>query len=258
MARTVTLGALRARVRALADIGGDTSSGRYPDTRINTLINDAWQRMREIVVNNGDGQMYLRQTGPTLMAQGPMDSTSSFGFIKWPSEAVAIHGIDVVFDMNNIVPLQPMSFGDRNLFSQGYFGAGQVTGRPMGFCILNTGEEVNTEASSGTIAIFPAPDQQYTYTCWFVPVWQDRTEDDHVFAFPVGGDAWVAWDCVIQIAAGDADMQQVAQIAMAERDKAEAAISVRANRLQRVAPLQRRDTAGQQRSRWHAARWWRR
>lgn len=253
MSRPVALSVLRARVRELADLGGDTTSGRYPNTRINRELNASWQRGREIAVTQGDGLLYLRQTGPTVMASGTLDSTSSFQVIRWPHLAVQIHGIDVIFADNDIVSLQPMSWGDRNIFSN----EGQVTGKPVGFCVINIGDEVNCDVESGRIAIFPAPDTEYTYTCWYIPVWTDRTEDDHVFNGIAGHEDWAVWDTVIKIATGDADMQKVVDIAMAERVKAEALLTTRVNRLQRVGPLQRRDVAGQQRSRRHTVRWWR-
>lgn len=272
MASPVTLLTMRTRVRELADIGGDTTAGRYPNDRLNREINMSWQRAREIAVMQGDGLMYLRQTGPTLMASGCMDSTSSFNVIRWPDQAVQIHGIDVRWNGgavsspsgcnngNNIYSLQPMSWGDRNIFcaNNGFSFHGGSTGRPIGFCIINIGDEVNCNVSSGRIAIFPAPDQEYTYTCWYIPVWEERTEDDHVFNGINGHTDWAIWDVVIKIAAADADMQNVAQLAMSEREKAEAMLTSRVNRLQRVGPYQRRDIQAQQRySRFNLAGRWR-
>jgi hypothetical protein len=250
MSRPVALSVLRARVREMADLGPDTTSGRYPNARINRELNASWQRAREIAVTRGDGLTYLKQTAPTVMGTGPINDVSSFGVVRWPSKAVQIHGIDVVFSGQDIVSLQPMSWGDRNLF----INAGEQTGKPVGFCVFNIGEESNCLVAQGEIAIFPASDAAYTYTIWYVPVWVDRTADDHVFDGIAGHEDWAVWDTVIKLAVGDADMQQVIQVALAERAKAETLLVARVNRLQRVGPLQRRDIAGQQR---HQRRRWR-
>lgn len=260
MASPVTLLEMRTRVREFADLGPDTTTGRYPNSRLNREINRSWQRAREIAVTNGDGLVYLRQTGPALLPTGPVDDNATWGVIPWPTRAVQIHGIDVKFGDHNIVSLQPMSWGDRNLFSNVGFGVGfanigPFTGKPVGFCILDIGNEINLDVDGGAIAIFPASDSAYSYIIHYIPVWDDIVEDDHVFNGINGHTDWAIWDCVIKIAAGDSDMSTVYQIAQAERDKAEALLTVRVNRLQRVGPLQRRDVAGQQRWQLSSLRW---
>lgn len=244
MARSISLANLRARVRAAGDFGPDTTSGRYPNTRLNTQINQSWQRQREIATTKGDGQIYLTHTVAANMTPGTVDSVTSFGTIPWPTGAVSIHGVDVVFSANDIHPLESVSFADRNTFRDVYGGP---TGRPLGFAVINVGFESLQFDQAGTIAIFPAPDRSYPYTVWYLPVWTDITNDIYVFDGVAGWDDFTVWDSVIQIAAGDNDAQQVVQIAMAERAKAEELISARVNSIQRVGPTRRRDVAGQSR-----------
>ena len=242
MARSVTLATARARVREHGDFGPDTTSGRYPNDRINREFNQAWQRGREIATTKGDGQIYLKSATAT-MTPGAVANTS-FGTIAMPSDLVAIHGIDVVFSSNDIVPLEAASWGDRNVFRDIYGGP---TGRPIAFCPINIGTESTTTVTAGSIAIFPAPDSAYTYTIWYVPVWTDLTNDTHVFNGIAGHDDWAVWDAVIQLAVGDNDAQNVIQIAEVERGKAEEMLVSRVHSIQRVGPSRRRDVAGQSR-----------
>ncbi len=239
MARTVSLATLRARVREIADLGPDTTSGRYPNARINRELNQSWQRAREIAVTKGDGNLYLKQATGTMTA-GALNSNTSFGTIPYPTDCIEIHGIDVIYTATDIVPLLPMGFGDRNLFLR---WQGQPTGRPLAFSVLNVGTESGSGITTGTIAVYPAPDSNYSYALWYVPSWTDITNDTDVFNGIAGHDDWAVWDTVIKIAAGDADMETVVQLAETERGKAEELLSRRANAINRAGPVQRRDVA---------------
>lgn len=238
MARSVALSVLRGRVREAGDFGPDTTSGRYPNTRLNTEINASWQRGREIANLEGDGQVYLKSAIAT-MTPGPVAS-ASFGTISMPSDCVEIHGIDVQLSSNNIYSLQAVPFGDRNAFCSAWGG---LTGQPRGFFVLSTGVESGTSVSSGTVGIIPAPDLGYTYNMWYMPVWVDITGDTSVFNGIAGHEDWAMWDTVIKIATGDNDSQRVIDVAMAERAKAEELLTRRVNHIQRAAPMQRRDVA---------------
>lgn len=242
MARAVPLATLRGRIRERGDFGPDTTSGRYPNTRINAAANLSWQRGREIACLKGDGQIYFKSATAT-MTPGPLANTS-FGTIAMPIDLVAIHGIDVVYSSNDICALEAASWGDRNVFRDVYGGP---TGRPVAFCPLNMGVESGATVSAGSIAIFPAPDQGYTYTLWYIPKWTDITQDTDVFDGIAGHDEWAAWDAVISLATGDNDAQNVIQIAEVERGKAEELLVSRVHSIQRVGPSRRRDVAGQSR-----------
>src|SRR5882724_7669804 len=144
MARTVSLATLRGRVRNAGDLGPDTTSGRYPNTRINAELNASWQRAREIATTEGDGLIYLKSAVATF-TPGPV-ANQSFGVISMPNDCVSIHGIDVVFSANDISSLTAASWGDRNTFRDIYGGP---TGRPVGFCVISTGVESGASVSSG-------------------------------------------------------------------------------------------------------------
>lgn len=243
MSRAVTVAALRARIRGAGDFGPDTTSGRYPNSRLLTEMNASWQRAREIITTRGDGQMYLKSVTGTL-TPGTVNPASSFGTLDLPTDCLAVHGIDVVFSSVDIRSLEAASFGDRNIFRDVYGGP---TGRPIAFAYINSGVETTNTVSAPKVAIFPAPDTGYNYCAWYLPVWVDRVNDTDVFDGIAGHETWALWDCVISIATGDNDAQNVLRMAEAERAKAEAMITTRVNSMQRVGPSRRRDVAGQSR-----------
>jgi hypothetical protein len=245
MSSPVALAALRARVRKEADAGPDTTTGRHTNADINGMINRSWQDLRAFVCANCGGlaEAYLKATTPAAMTVGPL-SGYSFGTIPHPADCAEIHGIDVVVTANDVRSLEPASWKDRNIYRDMW---GNGTGIPIAFSIYNIGVESGASVTAGTIAIFPAPDRDYTYSIWYVPKWTDLTSDTDVFDGVAGWENWVVWDCVVKLAAADNDMQNVAQIAMNERQAAEKRIVTAAGKLQRVAPVRRIDMAARDR-----------
>lgn len=240
MSRTRTLLQLRTRIRLLADTGPD-GSDRHPDADVNGFINESCQALRELASDNGH-QLYLKSTTGTMTA-GVL-AGFSFGTVPWPSDCVALYGVDVTVTANDIRSLSPTSFGERNEFRDMYGGA---TGIPVSFHVYNVGQEYGASITVGSIAILPAPDRAYPYALWYLPPWIDMTLGTDVFNGIAGWDDWVAWDCVMKLAAADNDMAQTAQIAGAERAKSEARVLKRANSVQRVGPACRRDIASRAR-----------
>lgn len=252
MSDAVTLLELRTRVREIADLGADTTSGRYPNNRLNREINISWQRGRETAVMAGNGLLYLKTTGLLTMTSGAINTGANFGSVPLPVDCVTVHGIDVVFSTNDIRSLEPVSFQDRNSFKDLWGGP---TGQPAGFQVYNIGVESGASVTAGTIAIFPAPDRGYSYELWYSPVWVDKSSDTDVFDAINGHADFAVHDTVIRILMGDNDSARTVNIAMTERDKAERLLSARVNRTQRVGPARRRDVYGESRRRRAVGSW---
>lgn len=253
MSRAVTLLALRTRVREYADIGPDTTTGRYPNARISGYINESWCRAREIATMAGNGLLYLKTTGILTMPAGALNAGTNFGTLPLPADCLSIHGIDVIFSSNDIRSLENISWGDRNNYRDLW---SPPTGQPAGFQIINIGTESGASVTAGSVAIFPAPDRAYQYNLWYLPAWTDKTSDTDVFDTISGVmEDFVVLDAVIKILLADNDSAQSLQIALEERNKAEALLSSRVNRTQRVGPTRRRDVAGESRRRRALGNW---
>ena len=206
--------------------------------------------MREMATAGGD-LTYIKNDSVST-GVGP-DTGKSYGLLAMPARAIRIHAIDLAFTPTDIRALEPVSFNDRNEFSRN----GLLTGTPSHFAIFNIGEESGASVGNGWIALLPAPDRVYPVTIYYLPSWADLTNDAYVFDGYAGWDDWVCWDVVCKIATKDSDMQQVYQMASAERQKAEARVLAAANSMQRVSPMHGRDTARQaRRSRWSREPQW--
>ncbi len=252
MSRARTLLQMRTRVRKLADCVGDTTTGRHTNTEINTMINESWQAMRELVSDNGH-QFYLKPAIATMTAGAT--SPYPFGTISMPSDCVRVFGLDVQASAADVRSLTPISFSERNEFVGTY---GQTTGVPCSFYIFSVGVESTTSVTPGTIAIFPPPAAGYQYTLWYLPSWTDITTDAWVFDGVAGWDDWVSWDCVLKLAATDNDMAATAQLALQMKADAESRLMKGSDSMQRVGPIRRIDTSGMRNRDRNISTWGRR
>lgn len=248
MSRPKTLASIRARIRVAADTGPD-GSDRHPDAEINTMINDSWQAMREMASDNGH-PLYLKPAVAT-MTVGPL-APYSFGTITMPPDMLSVYGIDVTVTANDIRSLLATSFSERNQFRDAY---GSANGIPCYFFVFNSGVELQTGVTAGSVGILPAPDKAYAYTLWYLPKWTDITNDTYVFDCMAGWDDWVVWDCVMKLSAGDNDMAQTAQVAAQMKTEAAQTLAKRANSIQRVSPAKRIDMASRERNNRFWAQW---
>lgn len=237
MSSPVSLLTLRTKVRELADLGPDATTGRYPNARLNAYINDAWQIMREHAIANGNGLQFLKQTTPANMTVGAINANSLFGSIPLPADCVTVNGIDVRFSTTDIRPLEAVSWNDRNQWPDLF---GNNLGRPVGFCLYNTGLETTTTVSLGAIAIMPAPDNTYSYTIWYTPTFIAKVNDTDVFDGIAGWQQWVIADAALKSLTGDNDSSAAVGALNQMKAEAEAIITKRANTLQRVGPSRRR------------------
>jgi hypothetical protein len=233
VARAKALSAIRAQVRKRADCVGDTTTGRHTNADINQMINDSWQAMREMMADKGH---YLKAAVATMTAGAT--SPYQFGTISMPADCVRVMGIDVRISTQEVRTLLPVMFLERNEFFGTY---GQVVGMPEGFHVFNVGTEVTTTVTPGTIGIFPAPDQAYSYTLWYVPSWTDVTNDTYLFDGLAGWDEWVIADVVLKIASGDNDMAQTAAIEAQLQAAAKERLMRSVESIQSVGPARRID-----------------
>lgn len=230
-ARTRTLAQLRSDVRVRAAIESDL--GFYPDAILNRWLNESWQDLR-VELSNGDVEMFLdSETGTTTSGAS---SGRAFGSIAYPSDAVAIYGLDITLD-GRVCDLAPIGFEARNDYQSGP----TKTGTPAGYRVLNIGTESTTTVSAGEILLVPAPSSALAYTVWYLPAWVDVTTDAHVFNCQGGTEQWVIWDTCVKVAirGNDAKNQRVGF--ESERARAMARIMKGAKRLNRSGPVKRRD-----------------
>lgn len=240
MAYTKTLLQMRTRVRKLADCVGDTATGRHTTTQLNTIISESWQAMRAVVSKKS--HLYLKPSSSTFTAG--KTSPYSWGELSLPATCARLYGFDVTVTSTDIRTLLPISFNERNDYIGLY---GQGTGIPAGYFVYNIGVEATTTVTAGKVGILPAPAAAYAYTLWYLPSWTAITDDTYVFDGVEGWDDWVAWDCVMKLASADNDMQQTAQIAATEREKAEARLISGGSDFQQGGPVRRIDTAAMRR-----------
>lgn len=230
-ARTKTLAQLRTAVRERAAIESDL--GFYPNSLLNGWINESWQDLRTELSNAESDLFLVRVTGTTTTGA---ETGTAYGTIAYPSDAAAIYGLDIEVE-SDMVPLDPISFAERNDYQ---LGQGR-TGTPVGYRVLNIGTESTTTVTAGEIALVPPPASAVPYTLHYLPNWTDVTTDSHVFNCPSGVEQWVIWDTCVKAAIRGNDAKNQRAGFEAERSRAMVRIMKGAKRLTRGGPVKRRD-----------------
>lgn len=215
MSRNVTLSTLRADIADQADIAGSVAvSSRYTPSQLNRYINQAIQRFREKISNEG-AQHYLTSTTGTLTAGAT--SPYPFGTLDLSSASpavVRIYGIDVTID-DDVRSLEHVPFSDRTRF-----GGPDDTGEPCAWANYETDK----------VAIFPASDAAYTYVAWYLPVLADLSSDNDTFDGVAGWEDFIVWEVVCRLLAKD-QHPNAYQAAVNERERAWADILRNATRV---------------------------
>lgn len=185
MARNVTLYELRTDIQEQADIKGSTT--RYGSTLLNRLINRSRQKFGREISNAG--ARHLLQPASGTLSVG---ATSPHQFYELDLSAtspnmVAIYGIDVTISGERRTLLQ-IPFTQRS-----DWGSITHTGQPAAWAAYRT----------RVAAIFPAPDQAYAYTAWYLPSLNDLADDADTWDGVAGWEEFVVWDVTAALLARD-------------------------------------------------------
>jgi hypothetical protein len=194
MTRAATLARLRGDVAEQADIAGavgGTSAFRYQTTLLNRLLNQGIQRFRERLSTEA-GTHYLVAAsgsltpGVTSLPSGA-SGTYQFGVLAVPTAAVRTYGVDVTING------ETRSLGFIPFTERSSYGGPNVTGEPQAWTHFSTRE----------IALFPAPNQGYSYMLWYLPVAPDLVADTDTFDGVAGWEDYITWDTVCRLIVRD-------------------------------------------------------
>lgn len=227
MARNVSLYEMRVDVQEQADIAGNTA--RYTATLLNRLINQSRQKFAREISTAGVQHLLEPYSGTTGSG-----ITSPYQFRVLDLSAatpslVAVYGVDITVNGERRQLMQ-VPFGERS-----EWGSSEHLGPPHSWAAWQTRK----------LALFPAPDQDYAFTAWFLPALDDLTSDSDTWDAVAGWEDYVKWDVVAAILARD-NNQAGYQLAAAERAVASANIVKAANRVTRAGGATfTKDTFGQ-------------
>lgn len=228
MARNVSLYQLRTDVSEQADIAGNTA--RYTPTLLNRLINQSRQKFAREISNAGVTHLLEPVSSTTSVG-----TTSPYQFQAIDLEPlivgrnlVAVYGVDITVNGERR-KLEQVPFNERS-----EWGSAEHLGPPVFWAAYQTRK----------IALFPAPDQAYAFTVWFLPSLTDMSVDSDTWDAVAGWEEYVKWDVTCAIMARD-NNQAGFQLASAERAVAQSEILKNANRVTRAGSATvARDTFG--------------
>lgn len=193
--RTVTLQQLRVDVQNQADIAGLTT--RHGATLINRIINQEIQHFREDL--SGEGSRHFLQVATGTMLQG---ATSGFPFRELNAGALAsgivrVYGLDVKCQGGEWKRLEHTTFEDRTSY-----GGPNSLGEP----------KVWAEYQTTRLAVLPAPNQNYDFILWYLPVLNDLANDSDTFDGVAGWEDYIMWAAVARLVMRDQFPQTFAMV----------------------------------------------
>lgn len=209
--------------------------------RVRQLLNASWRETREIIAMASDGS-YLQRTATLTLPIVAAVSGEAYAEVDFPVNAVAIYGVRCLVNAPRWYALRRISFTAIHDFqSQGLNGIGfNPTSGPIAYCTRLIPDGVGSTETAGKIMIAPVP-VSGSYALWFLEGWTDRTADADTLP---GMADWIE-HCIlgalIKMAQPDGDSQKQVQMWMIERNRIEALITSRAQKLDAGMPLQPRD-----------------
>lgn len=215
MARSVSLYQLRTDVAEQADVAGNTA--RYTPTLLNRLINQSRQKFAREISNAGVTHLLEAHTGTTTIGVTSPHQFQELDLSGADPSLVAVYGVDMTIDGERRT-LSQVPFNERSMW-----GDVEHLGPPHSWAAYQTRK----------LAIFPAPDQAYAYTAWFLPALTDLVADIDTWDGVAGWEDYVRWDVVCALMARD-NNQAGFQLAAAERLNAQTNIVTAANRVTRA------------------------
>lgn len=236
-----TLLQLRAEVRYLGDVDGDTV--RHPDADVTRRINAAIRAYRARVTASGL-PYFLEATTPATLT-GTAVTGEQYSEVPWPAgppRATQILGVDVASSTtaDDWRELQPVTWGSRRRVGRG--GAGAY---PGWFAIrrVPTANPSDLDAvREGSLAIFPAQTAG-AYSISYLPDHVDLVADADVFVALPEGVQYVVQSVVRELAERDDDVHETYAIATQRQAEAWAVVQEAATRAQSAgAILPRRRT----------------
>lgn len=182
MARNATLAQLKSDIGYQTDVVIGTS-GRYPEAMVTRFINQSIQRFRERVSTEGIARYLTYYSGITQTGATTPHAFQVLNLSGLDPAIVRMYGVDVEYQ-NVWRSLAHASFVDRSRF-----GGPAIRGLPS----------VWSQFQTDQVALFPAPDQAYPYTAWYLPVIADLADDADTFDGVAGWEEYIVWDVVCRM-----------------------------------------------------------
>lgn len=207
---------------------------RHSSADLRRAINQSIQRFRELISDNGHPYYLTSHSGRLTKGAAEDDNGQKFAWgildtSSFSPELVRLYGFDIT--VNSVTEeLDAVEFKERNHFQ---FGNNETT-IPVAFFGYNETK----------IGILPAPDRDYPYTIWYLPLLEELTEDNDEFNPGIpGAEEWIVWDVMFKLLNRD-NYPRLLQSVILERDKLLVDILHRARKHQRTGPPKRIDTRG--------------
>lgn len=234
MSTTRLVSELITEVRTRADL--DDMELRHTDASIMRDLTQSLRGLRNKLTMNGFTGL-LDWSSPAALPVAPPITTENFLEVDWPSEAVEIHGFDVLDGGTRWRPLDVMGLNER----RDWYGR---VGRPERFLIRSIPKENQTatgalDTATGKIQVYPHSTNGDSYRIQYLAAYPELTATTNIVqGFDGDWIEWVIWDVAIKRLFRDDEMDPSQdQKAVREREMVAMRILTNINRVQRAGPV---------------------
>lgn len=244
---TITLANLITEIREQADIEGLTD--RHSDAFLVRLINRKWRHLRTKLTNAGFSY-FLEATTSAALPTSAAVSGEQYLEIDFPTGAVSVHGIDVLFG-SHWIPLKQGTFAERRDYQTQGLTGGLNRFTPHTFVVRTVAVENTTSVDAGKIMLFPLDTSGRNYRVWYLPTWTDIAAANTTYVL-YAHDIWIEWlilEVCICVWTRDNDSDGIMGSAMTRRDQVWEDLVKATRNMQSAGPAQPRPR-GRSRRRW--------
>jgi hypothetical protein len=211
--------------------------------RIRQLINASWRETRELTAMALDGGYGVRAATLTLPT-APAVTGEIYATIPFPTDAVSVVLLVVQRATGTRwIPLDPTTLPglyDTQRFTLTQLGRARL---PRKYALQSIPDGVGQTETAGQLLLAPVPTGG-NYAVWYLQGWQDRTNDTDTIPGMANHVEHAILGACIKMAQPDADSQKQAQIWMMERQRIEAFVTERAQRVLDGMAMEPRDARG--------------
>lgn len=213
--------------------------------RVRQLFNASWRETRELVALAEDGEgAYLVRAAALALPIVAAVAGEPYAVIPWPTDAIGVGMVRVQVNGTRWYGLKRASFLAIHDYQNLDTFAGYSPNRsPVIYASRIAPDGVGNTETSGEIMIAPIPTAG-NYALWYLQGWQDRIADSDTIPGMANWIEHAVLSTCIRMAQPDSDSQKQVQIWMIERNRIEAQITARAQKMAGSLPLEPRDARG--------------
>jgi hypothetical protein len=230
----ITLGEAKAAAIYRGDLEGILD--RHPNFSLNFEVNASIRHLRQKMATNDVTAVLTPTALLSLPTAAALSGAAYWAEIAWPSDAVSVHGLDVL--VNGEWDTIDYGVFEQRRRHQSRQGRGELFHSHAGamWCVRSLPQAT---ATPGAVMVFPIPGGGQ-YVLWYLSQWVDILTDTAELPGQEAWLQWVIWDVAIKALIRDVGEGSSEQLnrAIQERDRVWSDIKPAIQRVTKAGPIE--------------------